>query len=42
MVDKYVRYEFELQPWFATLPRGMLRAPEQQFGGHMLIVAEPA
>lgn len=42
VVEKYVRYEYELQPWFAAMPREMFRALEQRFGWHMLIVAKPA
>jgi SAM-dependent methyltransferase len=41
VVEKYVRYEYELQPWFAAMPREMFRALEQRFGWHMLIVAKP-
>jgi ubiquinone/menaquinone biosynthesis C-methylase UbiE len=42
VVEKYVRYEYELQPWFAAMPQAMFRALEQRFGWHMLIVAKPA
>lgn len=42
VVEKYVRYEYELQPWFATMPRDMFRALEKRMGWHMLIVAKPA
>jgi SAM-dependent methyltransferase len=42
VVEKYVRYEYELQPWFAAMPRDMFRALEQRFGWHMLITAKPA
>ena len=41
VVEKYVRYEYELQPWFAAMPRDMFRALEQSFGWHMLIAAKP-
>ena len=41
VVEKYVRYEYELQPWFAAMPRAMFRALEQRFGWHMLITARP-
>ena len=41
VVEKYVRYEYELRPWFAAMPRDMFRALEQRFGWHMLIVAKP-
>ncbi len=42
VVEKYVNYEYELQPWFAAMPQGMFRALERRFGWHMLIVAKPA
>lgn len=42
VVEKYVRYEYELQPWFATMPRDMFQALEKRLGWHMLIVAKPA
>ncbi len=42
VVEKYLRYDYELQPWFASMPRAMFRALEQKFGWHMLIVAKPA
>ncbi|MGH7943960.1 MAG: class I SAM-dependent methyltransferase [Opitutaceae bacterium] len=42
VVEKYIRYEYELQPWFAAMPQEMFRALEKRFGWHMLIVAKPA
>jgi hypothetical protein len=42
VIEKYVRYEYELQPWFAAMPHAMFRALEKRFGWHMLIVAKPA
>ena len=42
VVEKYVRYEYELQPWFAAMPQAMFRALEQRFGWHLLIRARPA
>jgi SAM-dependent methyltransferase len=41
VVEKYVRYEYELLPWFAAMPRDMFRALEHRFGWHMLITARP-
>lgn len=41
VVEKYIRYEYELQPWFAAMPQAMFRALEQRFGWHMLITAKP-
>ncbi len=39
VVDKYVKYEYELVPWFAAMPREMFRVLEQRLGWHMLVVA---
>jgi ubiquinone/menaquinone biosynthesis C-methylase UbiE len=41
VVEKYVRHEYELQPWFAAMPQKMFRALERRFGWHMLIKAKP-
>ena len=37
VVEKYVRYEYEKQPWFAAMPDAMFRALERAFGWHTLI-----
>ncbi len=42
VVEKYVRYEYELQPWFAAMPPAMFRALQRRFGWHLLVVAKPA
>lgn len=39
VVEKYVKYEYELVPWFASMPREMFRALEKALGWHMLVVA---
>ncbi len=39
VVEKYVKYEYEIQPWFASMPRGMFRALEKSLGWHTLVVA---
>jgi SAM-dependent methyltransferase len=41
VIEKYVQYEYEPQPWFRAMPPGMFRALEQRFGWHMLIKARP-
>jgi SAM-dependent methyltransferase len=41
VVEKYVNYEYEKQPWFEAMPEEMFRALEQEFGWHMLITARP-
>ena len=40
VVEKYVRYEYELQPWFKAMPPEMFRALEQALGWHTLIRAK--
>jgi ubiquinone/menaquinone biosynthesis C-methylase UbiE len=42
VVEKYVRYEYEVVPWFAAMPREMFRALETSLGWHLLAVARPA
>lgn len=42
IVEKYVKYQYEPQPWFRAMPEEMFRALEQRFGWHMLIKASPA
>ena len=41
VVEKYVKYEYELQPWFKTMPPEMFAALERRLGWHMLIVGRP-
>jgi len=41
VVEKYVRYEYEPQPWFAAMPPAMFRALAQRLGWHLLITAKP-
>jgi len=40
-VDKYVQYEYVVQPWFRAMPPEMFRALERRLGWHYLIVAKP-
>jgi SAM-dependent methyltransferase len=42
IIEKYVRYEYEPQPWFAVMPPAMFQALERRFGWHYLITATPA
>jgi len=37
VVEKYVCYEYELQPWIAAMPRPMFKALERALGWHTLI-----
>jgi len=41
VVDKYVRYEYEMQPWFRAMPKEMFAALERRLGWHWLIVGKP-
>ncbi len=41
IVEKYVKYEYEPQPWFKAMPQKMFEALEHRFGWHMLIKATP-
>ena len=40
VIEKYVKYEYELQPWFTAMPKEIFRALEEHFGWHMLIRAK--
>jgi len=42
VIEKYVRYEYEVQPWFKAMSREMFEALERRLGWHMLIKAKPA
>jgi ubiquinone/menaquinone biosynthesis C-methylase UbiE len=39
VIEKYVKYEYEVVPWFASMPREMFRALETRLGWHKLIRA---
>ena len=39
VIEKYVKYEYELQPWFKAMPKEMFRALEKRLGWHTLIAA---
>lgn len=41
VIEKYVRYEYERQPWFAAMPPELFAALERRLGWHLLIVAKP-
>lgn len=40
-IEKYIRYEYEAEPWFAAMPPEMFKALERNLGWHYLIVARP-
>ena len=39
IVERYVKYEYEIMPWFAAMPKEMFAALEKTLGWHMLITA---
>ena len=39
VIEKYVKYDYEFQPWFKAMPPEMFRAIEKAFGWHGLIKA---
>jgi SAM-dependent methyltransferase len=39
VVEKYVKYEYELVPWFASMPKEMFAALNKKLGWHLLITA---
>lgn len=41
VIEKYVRYEYEPQPWFKAMPRELFQALERRLGWHLLITARP-
>jgi 2-polyprenyl-3-methyl-5-hydroxy-6-metoxy-1,4-benzoquinol methylase len=42
VIEKYVKYEYEIVPWFAAMPREMFQALEKSLGWHKLVVARLA
>jgi 2-polyprenyl-3-methyl-5-hydroxy-6-metoxy-1,4-benzoquinol methylase len=41
IVEKYVTYSYEPQPWFKAMPPAMFAALEKRLGWHLLIIAKP-
>lgn len=39
VVEKYIKYEYEIVPWFASMPKDMFAALEKSLGWHLLIRA---
>lgn len=39
VIEKYVKYEYEIVPWFASMPKNMFAALEKRLGWHLLIIA---
>jgi hypothetical protein len=42
VVEKYVRYEYEIAPWFSSMPMSMFSALARALGWHLLITARLA
>jgi SAM-dependent methyltransferase len=42
VIEKYVKYEYEIASWFAAMPKDMFTALEKNLGWHMLITARVA
>lgn len=40
VIEKYINYEYELQPWFNVMPKEIFRALEKRLGWHTLITAK--
>jgi SAM-dependent methyltransferase len=41
VIEKYVKYEYELQPWFKSMPPELFQALERRLGWHLLVAARP-
>lgn len=41
VIEKYVNYEYEIQPWFKAMPKEMFEALETNLGWHLCIYAKP-
>jgi ubiquinone/menaquinone biosynthesis C-methylase UbiE len=39
VIEKYIKYEYEIVPWFSAMPKDMFTALEKRLGWHMLITA---
>ncbi len=37
VIEKYIRYEYEVVPWFKAMPPEMFRALERALGWHTLV-----
>lgn len=40
VIEKYVNYEYEIEPWFASMPKETFLALEKRLGWHLLITAQ--
>jgi SAM-dependent methyltransferase len=37
VIDKYIKYDYEIQPWFKAMPENMFKTLEKNLGWHTLI-----
>ena len=42
VVESYLNYEYEIQPWFKAMPPEVFRALERRLGWHMLVESKLA
>src|SRR6516164_4834796 len=40
VIEKYIRHEYEIVPWFAAMPSDMFQALKSNLGWHLLITAK--
>jgi len=40
VIEKYIKYEYEIQPWFSSMPRDMFDGLQSSLGWHLLIEAK--
>lgn len=40
VIEKYINYEYDIVPWFASMPKEMFTALENKLGWHLLINAK--
>lgn len=39
VIEKYIKYEYEVVPWFSSMPKDMFSTLERRLGWHMLVSA---
>jgi hypothetical protein len=39
-IDRYKQGEYELEPWFAAMPKAMREAVKEYLGWHLLVKAK--
>jgi len=41
IIEKYLQFQYEIQPWFRAMPKAMFQALERNLGWHYLVVSRP-